>query len=188
MKTSIRSYAMKNSYMFLMLISILKTAAGQVEKPITAGHFLVGGSISYYSQTSKQTNYVQHAFHPSQYELFTTKEDVFQPNVILGYYLFNHLALSLLADGNTYASFVSEYSNFGIGPLIRYSTDFGLFIQGSASLEFNKNLEGKWKSQSYSLGGGYSFFIKGLLSIEPSLSYKYTIAPSRGVQEIKTSG
>jgi hypothetical protein len=189
---------MKNTYLILLLISIIKTASGQDEKPVTAGHFLVGGSISYYSQTSKQTNHL-----PGQYVLFTSKEDVFQNDVIIGYYLINHLALSLLADANTYASketinttppiiLRDRYSTFGLGPLVRYSTSSGLFIQGSASFGFKKTYysgEDKLKSQSYSLGGGYSFFIKGLLSIEPSLSYKYNRVAKHGEEgEIKTGG
>jgi hypothetical protein len=80
----------------------------------------------------------------------------------------------------------------GLGPLVRYSTGFGLFIQGSASFGFNKNYyssEDKWKSQSYSLGCGYSFFFKDLVAIEPSLSYKYTIVPLHGLEgSIKTGG
>jgi hypothetical protein len=191
---------MKYTYLFLLLISIIKTASGQDEKPVTAGHFLVGGSVSYYSQTSKQTNYLE---PPGQHLLFTTKEDVFQLNVILGYYLINHLALSLLADANTYTEketinstpptvLRNRYSTFGLGPLVRYSTGSGLFIQGSASFGFNKTYysgENKFKSQSYSLGVGYSFFIKGLLSIEPSLSYKYTRVAKHGIEgEIKRGG
>jgi len=189
---------MKNAYVFLFLLSFLKTAAGQVEKPVSAGHFLVGGSISYYSQTSKQTLYVD---SPGQYVLVTTKEDVFQPDVILGYYLFNHFAIGILADANTFAMkqtyanspdiYKYRSSTFGLGPLIRYSTNFGLFIQGSASFGFNNNysaLKDKWKSLSYSLGGGYSFFFKGLVSIEPSLSYKYTRVPSHGLDGVTKTG
>ena len=173
--------------MFLLFISILNSISGQVEKPVTSGHFLVGGSISYYSQSSKQKGFVW----PSQYVPLITKENVFQPDMLFGYYFFDHLAFILHADASTHTIKQTNfntirYSAFGIGPLIRYSTNSGLFIQGSTSFVFKKS---ETNSQSYSLGVGYSFFIKGLFSIEPSLSYKYTRTPSRGGQgEIKTRG
>lgn len=193
---------MKKVYTILLLFLFLKTAAGQVEKPVTMGHFLAGGSVAYSSKTSKQSLYIDNPA-PGRYVLFTTKEDVFQPDLIFGYYPLNHLALGLLANAETYVSKTKDdvypdfyryrYSTFGLGPFIRFSTGFGVFIQGSASFGFNKHYNQsvveKWKSHTYSIGGGYSFFIKDLISIEPSLNYKYTSVASHGVDnEIKTNG
>jgi hypothetical protein len=193
---------MKSICIFLLSIFLLDTAAGQIEKPITAHHFLAGGSISYDSKTSKQTMFDDNL---GKDVLYTTKEDVFQPNMIFGYYPFSHIAFGLLTDAYTYAQkytwennngnpYKFRESTFSLGPFVRYSTSFGLFVQGSASFGIKKfinfSVESRYKSQSYSIGGGYSFFIKGLLSIEPSISYKFISIPSHGNIEgpIKTVG
>ena len=189
---------MKKVCIFLMLISFLKPALGQNERPVTKGHFLTGGSISFYSQTSKRSIYVGQL---RQDVLLTNKEDVFQPDITFGYFPINHLAIGLLTNANTYASKTTDdytpdnvyryrNSTLGLGPFIRYSTTFGLFVQGSTSFNFNRQSSGdeKWKSQQYSLGIGYSFFIKSVLSLEPSLSYKYTSVPSHGGEKENRKG
>jgi hypothetical protein len=72
-------------------------------------------------------------------------------------------------------------NNISFGPLIRYYTKPGIFLEGSAAIQFvksvNFNTSNSWKNNSVTGGIGYSLFIAKSIALEPEIKYTHTNWP-----------
>jgi hypothetical protein len=177
-------------FLLVLLISnfIVNFSFGQIEKPITKGHLLLGGSLAI--DFEKMKEYDQSGGSSSQ-TIYYTDGITFTTDLYSGYFILNQLALGLKTDISTssiqqYSSVNEEkskhsYHNAGIGPFVRYYTKQGVFVETFASLAFWKtsdpNVSSSWKNYSYGIGIGYSWFINPSIAIEPQVKYVHQNSP-----------
>jgi hypothetical protein len=185
----------------LLFLSSLQLIFGQIEKPFKSGNFLTGGSLSFNIEKEKHYEPIIGS-NPQQIYIIDRRR--FETDLYFGYYVFNNFAIGLKTDlihqyENRYLNLQPDpnkyyYSNLLFGPFIRYSTDFGIFIEGSASFGFLrfKSASGftNFKNNSFSLGAGYSIFVTNSVAIEPVIRYKYFHTPRSEdyVTELTTNG
>lgn len=172
-----------------ILISIFQVSSGQNERPITKGYFLTGGSLSF---DIDKTNDYEPVIgnNPEQINTIVTK--TLETDLYLGYYIMNHMAIGIKTDILVYSrkhsfnlstsSSEYKYNDLSFGPFIRYSTNLGLFFEGSGAIGLLKssNIDDitTWKNYSFSTGVGYSLFVSKTVAIEPEIKYRYLHRPS----------
>ena len=150
-----------------MLISL--TLFSQVEKPITQGNFLIGGSASAnYSSNkteSRTTKYINGGISPS-----------------LGYFVVDGMAMGLSISTSLtlgLADYDYSYLSIGAGPFAKFYTSSGIFIGGSVyySTGNSKNNSNKSTFNSLSIHPelGYAYFINSKIALEASLNYSYQL-------------
>jgi len=163
----------------LLMGSIFQTSLGQIERPITKGNILTGGSLSINIDKNKNKD-----INPDV--TYITDIKTFEADFILGYFLINHLAFGLKTDfyfsenktTNSLNSSTWDYINndFLIGPVIRYYTKPGIFLEGYTAIGFHhrdiKDDPVKWRNYSWSAGIGYSVFLTQSIAIEPVIKYR----------------
>jgi len=148
----------------LMLLVFSLNAFSQVEKPITKGNILLegGGTIQYSNVTSD----------------LGSKTSIFDISLNPGfaYFIIDHLAIGLNTPISYYEQGNNDYYTLGVGPIVRYYFNNGLFLKTEASYSFLHGLESNIQVNNYfSLkpGIGYAFFINQKVSLEPCLSYEF---------------
>jgi hypothetical protein len=165
---------MKNLITLVLMIVSLNLFS-QVEKPITKGNFLIGGSAtggyySYkYSGSTSSTKYISASFYPS-----------------VGYFIVDGLAFGFSLSSSVYKGLEDyKYSNFsaGIGPMAKYYTPFGIFAGGSISYSFSNttnNNSSKSANNNISINPelGYAYFINSKIALETSINYSYQFSNS----------
>lgn len=176
---------MKNLFLIsLFILSIPKLSLGQIEKPITKGNFLTGGSFSFSFEKTKEYGPIV-GTNPQMIKISNKKD--FESDLYLGYYIFNHFALGLKTDilltsdkfSYNLDTYIFKHVNHDLrfGPFIRYSTKLGLFFEGAAGIGLLKyDINGDvatWKNYSLKIGIGYSLFISKSVAVEPELKYNY---------------
>ena len=128
--------------LFFLTICLSEISFGQIQKPITKGCFLSGGSLSFSSDKTKDFQSVNVYGQPS---VLSIRTQSFQTNLSLGYFAFNHLAFgiktSIILSIETYTvdivpSYILKLNNSTliVGPFIRYSSNLGLFVESSAGI------------------------------------------------------
>ena len=148
-----------------MFVSL--TLFSQVEKPITQGDFLIGGSAygGYYStKTESNTDKnIRAGLSPS-----------------LGYFVVDGLAVGLSISTSVYSGLAdNDYSSLslGAGPFAKFYTSSGIFISGSVYYSSGNSKSASTKSTSNSLSIhpelGYAYFINSKIALEASLNYSY---------------
>ena len=168
--------------------------SGQIEKPITKGNFLTGGTLSL---DFKQIKEYMPIISTQQQELTTSNVLTFETDLYFGYFVLNHFALGLktdiqiINDKRTKQDFHYELSshNLSFGPFFRYYTELGIFIETSSSVYFlmgkYSNNVSEWKSFSFDAGVGYSLFVSKSVAIEPEIKYMYSYTPD--IEDIENS-
>jgi hypothetical protein len=171
---------MKKFVIFLLIFTLTQVLFSQQNDFFKKNTILTGGLFSFDLQ---KTNYPDAPAHHSN-------SGKFESDFYLGYFIFNHFALGLKTHISTYKEklfletnvYKSKYSIIAIGPFIRYSTNFKLFIEADAEYGFIKQVYGtetNRKDFAYSAGIGYSFFLSNSVALEPQIKYKYYHLPSK---------
>lgn len=167
---------------------IVNFSYGQIEKPITKGHLLLGGSLAI--DFEKMKEYDQSGGSSPQ-TIYYTDGITFTTDLYCGYFILNQLALGVKTDITSssikqYSSVNEEkskhsYHSVDIGPFVRYYTKQGIFVETFASLALWKtsdpNESSSWKNYSYGLGIGYSWFVNPSIAIEPQVRYVHQNSP-----------
>ncbi len=178
---------------------VVNFSYGQIEKPITKGHMLLGGSLAIDFERMKEYDQTL-----SPQVIYYTDGVTFTTDLYCGYFILNQLALGVKTDITTssiqeYSSVNEEkskhsYHNVGIGPFVRYYTKQGVFVEPFASLALWKtsdpNASSSWKNYSYGIGIGYSWFVNPSIAIEPQVKYVHQNQPQylATPNEVKNDG
>ncbi len=193
---------MKRIFLVILISGcVFNLSSGQIEKPITKGHFLTGGSLS--TDFEKLREYDKSGGSSPQI-IYYTDGVTFTTDLYCGYFILNQLALGVKTDITTssmkeYSSVNEEkskhsYHNTGFGPFVRYYTKQGIFVETFASLALWKtsypNASSSWKNYSYGLGIGYSWFVNPSIAIEPKVKYVHQNQPQylATPNEVKNDG
>jgi len=143
---------MKKTLTFILLFTSFKIAA-QIDKPITKGNFIIGGSISgnYHSSTSNETSYdnTNGTFSITQYKIKNSSCDfAFSPNV--GYFIFNGFSAGIIPTfsisnqkGQNYpmsgSSNISKVYSTGTGAYLKYYFQKGFLLNLNIQYLYNKS-------------------------------------------------
>jgi len=178
---------MKTLFLTGILIGTISlVSSGQIEKPITKGHILTGGSLAVDIAKTKKYNQVSGTL--SQI-IYYTDLTTFAPDLYFGYFLFNQMALGLKANlsfstTKSWSSVLpgeskSRYNDLYFGPFIRYYSSAGIFIEANTSIDLIKypTFNSNWKKYAYGVGVGYSWFITKSIAIEPKIKYTHLNRP-----------
>jgi len=155
----------------VLIVFVILNSIGQVEKPITKGHFITGGTIGFEMKETSLENLD---------EMITkyTPEMKITTDTYLGYFIFNQFASGLKVDYTLFREkyierFNIKYEYFILEPFIRYYFSFGLFGESSIGYGFSKyDDQLKEKLSTWNLGVGYSIFLNEKLAIEPVIYYE----------------
>jgi len=177
---------MKNLLLVSLMIGcFIQASFGQIEKPFTKGNILSGGSLAMSFGSIKD---FKPGIDPLPSVTYSTKSKAIESNLSLGYFIINQFALGLkyeilLSREITTSSLTSETEwditnkDFLIGPVMRYYTKPGIFIEGAAGFRILKYItdddELKWIKYSMCTGIGYSILINNSVAIEPIISYRF---------------
>jgi len=158
---------------------------GQSDKPFLKGKFLVGGSISLgYNKDIRYTP----GMYPTPDQSATTRTFKFGTDLNAAYFFVNHFATGLktevqlskyktvyLVNGMNPSSISGSDNIFSIGPVIRYYSNPGIFMELYYGVY---NSTKKWADyddkEKYSLWStsiGYSYFLLNNVAIEPQIKY-----------------
>jgi hypothetical protein len=149
-------------------------AIGQIEKPITKGYFLAGGSLDFVREKHKDIN-------PEGETGYSTDISIIEGDLFIGYFIFNNISLGLETDyfitrRNTNDTWNYIENDLIVGPSIRYYTKIGIFTDCFVGIGFlhhgGKGHPIKWRNYAWSTGVGYSLFINKFIALEPVISYR----------------
>jgi len=176
------------------MVNIFQISLGQNKKPFSKGYFLTGGSLSLDIEQTKDYEPIVGTY-PRQIKITDTK--TMETDLYFGYFIINHLAFGFKTDIQLYSRKYSfnldphstkyVYHDLSFGPFIRYSTNLGMFFEGSyaiglLSYKFQDD-KTTWKNYSFSTGIGYSLFVSKSIAIEPEIKYKYLHRPPYEIEE-----
>ena len=178
---------MKKLIILSLVVFLSHTALGQIERPISKGNFLTGGSITFDHENAKESGPVV----MGNEQILTRSTNTLLTNLHVGHYFVNNLAIGIVTkitaiNQKETVNLDPDYSYkaktyfIDLGPFVRYSTNVGLFFEGTTSIGLNRHSsssKSKWRDYSFSLGTGYSFFVNRVLAIEPSIIYNYSHTP-----------
>jgi len=167
----------------LWIISMV--VCGQSEKPYLKGNFLVGGSISLgYNKAIRFTP----GTYPDPDQTATTRTFNFGADLNAAYFFRKHLAAGLKTelqlskyktvyqfDGQDASTIKGSDNVFSIGPIFRYYTNPGLFVELYYGIYNSKNkwadYDDKEKYSLWSTSIGYSYFFLNNVAVEPQIKY-----------------
>jgi hypothetical protein len=152
----------------LILCMILSAQCfSQIEKPITKGNVLIsgGGTIQY-----QKDEFTTGPDQSSTSHFFIT----FNPGV--AFFIANHLAIGLYIPVFYNGTSNNKYYSLGIGPIIRFYFNNGIFLKGEASYSYIHNLSSSQTNEKFlsvTPGAGYAFFLNQKVSLEPCICYEF---------------
>jgi hypothetical protein len=155
---------------------------------------LTGGSFSFNIEKTKDYEPIIGTY-PRQINITDIK--ALETDLYFGYFIINNIALGFKTDilifSRKYSFNLSTgsskyvYHDLSFGPFIRYSTNSGLFFEGSYTIGLLKDKIQDdittWKNYSFSTGIGYSLFVSKSIAIEPEIKYKYLHRPPYEIEE-----
>lgn len=168
---------------------------GQIEKPVTKGHLLIGGDFTF-----SIDNYEDEQFGQTQ------KKDQyrFYLDLSVGYFVFDQCAFGLKVGFVRYREKIYEPDLVEIGinnqiqlkPFLRYYMPFGMFAEADIGYRFgtsgyikNEDLTTDSKTFTWSTGLGYNLLITKNVAIEPKILYQRSTRNVGGdLLEINTGG
>jgi|WetSurMetagenome_2_1015567.scaffolds.fasta_scaffold308066_1 hypothetical protein len=175
-------------------------ANGQTEKPFLKGNFLVGGSISFgYNKDIRFSP----GTYPTPDQSATTKTFNFGTDINAAYFFLKHLAAGLKTefqlskyktvykfDGVDASTIKGSDNVFSIGPVIRYYTNPGFFMELFYGIYNSKD---KWadynekeKHSLWSTSIGYSYLILNNVAVEPQIKYTSLYSKWSGIPDNET--
>jgi hypothetical protein len=159
------------SFVTLVLLFLTVNLFAQVEKPITRGHFLIGGGLAGMYTKS----------HTESYQL------VAEPS--FGAFFADHWAIGISVpfqyyQNEGYYMQPDRIIGIGFGPFLKCYLNFGLFFEMQTSLSL---VNYKYESHNYAFnsrdetgktitlspGIGYAIFLNQNIAFETSLHYQY---------------
>ena len=152
---------MKKKLIFSVLIMLISiNALGQIEKPITKGSFLIGGSLNF---GADKYNYID----PDGQIAIERDHTNFEGGVNQGYFIFNSFSAGLEIDylikRTDYGQSITTSDEVMIGPSIRYYLNIGIFGTGSLGIGYDysgpKDSQTKYRDFLWNIGLGYSVFL-----------------------------
>ncbi|TAH12255.1 MAG: hypothetical protein EAZ12_02660 [Sphingobacteriia bacterium] len=157
---------MKSLYISLLSILIINTAKGQ----LTKGNWLVGGNISFNSETNKSAN-------SSQSSAYTV-----EINPTIGYFFTNKFAtgvksgIRLRGVKGTGTSVYSKYNNFNIGPFLRYyclpiDNRINLLVEGLYQFGLEGDKNANTSKNNFSFSAGPVIYFNSSIGLEFIMSY-----------------
>lgn len=177
-------------FLIVILISgcVVNFSSAQIEKPITKGHMLIGGSLT--TDFDKKKEY-DNSSGSSPQTIYYTNSITFTTDLYCGFFIINQLSLGLRTDISAtsmkaYSSLNAEkskysYYNLGLGPFVRYYTKLGVYAETFVSLGFLNSTgpseSSSWKNYTYGIGIGYSWFVNPSIAIEPQVNYVHQNSP-----------
>jgi hypothetical protein len=184
----------------IVILSTILPSYCQSEKPFTKGHLLTGGSFSLSFARVKD---FKPGINPLPDVTYSTKRNSIESGLSLGYFLYDQFVFGLRCEFLSSKEITTsslqqgtewEVSNSDIliGPVIRYYTNTGIFLEGSASISFLKEFfngsDAKWTNYSWSTGIGYSILINQSIAIEPVIKYRFLNTEVQEIDKHEKSG
>ncbi len=154
---------MKKLLTILLLAIISISVYSQIEKPITKGNLIVGGTGSL---TLSLENNISDSgpFVPA-------KGTSISLNPTLAYFVADNFALGLMGATSLFFDDGYKDQSIGIGPTISYYFNNGIFSRSELLKTYGKGDNSKSDSFQFNIGAGYALFINSRVSIEPIIKY-----------------
>ncbi|RLD34666.1 MAG: hypothetical protein DRI73_03625 [Bacteroidetes bacterium] len=161
---------MKTILFTIILVTVLfSNSFSQTEKPITKGHFMVGGLVSFDWKSTK--------IHFDDFT-GTQKHIVFEFSPNFAYFIFTKFAVGLQIS-STFEKFtetdghIDRIRSIAFLPYLRYYMYAGLFVEAAFGYGFEKMNDDNATSVSYKISYGYTFFLSKQVGLEPIVSYTF---------------
>jgi len=183
---NIRKNGKQKQLVIILIVScFIQVSFGQIEKPFNKGNMLTGGSLALSFDNIKN---FKPGINPLPDVTYSTKSTAMESNLSFGYFILNQFAIGLnsevlLSREVTTCDLFSDIgwdainTDFLIGPIMRFYTKPGIFIEGSADFNILKSIsnndELKWIKYSVSTGIGYSILVNKSIAIEPVIKYRF---------------
>jgi hypothetical protein len=143
---------MKNLMKFTFtLVAFLFMSQMLTAQAVGQGAWMVGGSAGFQSLKYKDA------------DESTTFIDL-SPN--LGYFIADDLAIGLALSLSSVSSDGESFTDFGLGPFVRFYFADAIFAQAGVNLGLGDN-----EFTEFQVGVGYSWFLSDGVAIEPMLFY-----------------
>jgi hypothetical protein len=163
---------MKKILVLLFISVLVLQANGQVEKPITKGHFIVGGTFNF---VTDKYDYID----PDGQVSIVREHSIFEGGAYLGYFIFNHffagLEIDYMIKRTDYGHSINTRDEVIIGPSIRYYLNVGIFSTASVGFGYDysgpKNSLTKYRAFQWEVGLGYSLFLNKNIALESIVNY-----------------
>lgn len=152
-----------------LITGIFSNSFSQTERPITKGHFMVGGLVSFDWKSTE--------IHFDDFT-GTQKQIVFEFSPNFAYYILNKFAVGLQTS-STFEKFketdghIDKIRSIAFLPYLRYYMYAGLFGEAAFGYGFKKMKDDKATNVSYKISCGYSFFLSKQVGLEPIVSYTF---------------
>jgi hypothetical protein len=166
---------------FLIIAGTSQIFFGQIVKSYSKGNIVSSGSFS--------ANFVKDEFVSSGNQIITyyTKNNVFESDIYIGYFLLNQFTIGFSSDINfakqiytnslnPVESTESSTNNVLIGPFLRYYSKTGLFCEGSTSfgfLNYDPNHQDSYTKYLLKAAIGYDLMLSESVAIEPMVNYRF---------------
>jgi hypothetical protein len=146
----------------LSLVCFLCLSQALSAQAVNQGAWMVGGSAGFTSTSYKDVDGSQTVISVS-------------PN--LGYFIADDLAIGLsLGLTNTSPLVGDSFTEFGLGPFVRFYFADAIFAQAGLNLGLGDN-----EFTEFQVGLGYSWFVDNSVAIEPMLFYRSHSVDDPGV-------
>lgn len=170
---------MRKSIMFAALaIFQFSILSSQIDKPITSGNIILGGSINAEFSNNKIAYNYNANDNPEQ--LSNSFLIDLSPNLL--YFIADHVAVGGLVVAK--ATWDSDFIfRLGLGPSFSYYADNGLVfgLHSKAYLDFFKDLYETYIEINPFIG--YAWFVNSKIALEPRINYNYYIRNFGGYLE-----
>jgi hypothetical protein len=129
------------------------------QEPTTQGNMIIGGSGSFYWRKSSGTN-------GSLIGMYL------EPTA--AWFVVDYLAVGAGISTGLYFNDGETSYTLGIGPLVKYYSDFGLVFSAQATYEYSHYPSTKTSWFALKPGIGYAIFLNQKVSLEPTLTYQFS--------------
>lgn len=161
---------MRKNICILILCFILSSIANaQLEKPITKGHFMAGGLISFNKNTTE-----------ADFNNISTsiKQTVFELSPSFAYFIMNRFAVGLqisstLTNQKENDGHIYKEKSLALLPYFRYYIYSCFFGEAAIGYGFIKAEEEKARIVNGKISCGYTFFLNQKVGLEPIVSYTW---------------
>jgi len=135
------------------------------EDSFTAGNMIIGGSgsVDFLKQKTKVDGIVS-----SEYKRFGLSV-----SPTFAYFIMDGLAVGANVPLSYYSNKGDKSYSIGIGPVVKYYTDYLAVFKLSSAYEFNHSPNGKGSTLTLRPGIGMAFFLNPKVCLEPGIFYEF---------------
>lgn len=167
-KIEIKQTVIRKNICIMILFFILSSIANaQLEKPITKGHFIIGGLVSFNKKTTEV-----------DYDNIITsqKHTIFELTPNFAYFIMNRFAVGLqisttLTNQKENDGHIYKVRSLVLLPYFRYYLYSGFFGEAAIGYGFIKAEEEKATIVNGKMSFGYTVFLNQKVGLEPIVSY-----------------